>query len=146
MIHQIWEYEQPLRIQSSHPKLFCILGAKFCCIHYSKYPTTFVDHLDLLLILCVDCLFKIIWHTLIEMKRTSDDHVVLFEQTLAKNRKVIIWESKTTWRAETKGQTKLRDLLNTLQQLQQARDKKAQIAHKILSKESPNSIILCGRY
>ena len=46
-----------------------------------------------------------------------DDHIVLFEQSLATNR-----ESKTTRGAETKARRKLRDLLNTVQQLQQDRD------------------------
>ena len=36
MFHQILEYEQSLRIQSSHPKLFFILGTDFSSIHYVK--------------------------------------------------------------------------------------------------------------
>ena len=84
-----------MNIQSSHPKVFCILVAKFCCIHYFKYPTTFVDRLDFLLLLNVDCsLFELLWHRAIEMERTTDDLVVLFQQTIAKNREVISEKQK----------------------------------------------------
>ena len=50
-----------------------------------------------------------------------DDHVVLFEQTLATNRYVKV-RIKNYERTETKARRKLRDLLNTVQQLQQDRD------------------------
>ena len=56
------------------------------------------------------------------MERITDDHVILLEQTLAKNREVISENQKLReelkQRDEENGRV-LRDLLNTVQQLQQ---------------------------
>ena len=58
------------------------------------------------------------------MERITDDHVVLLEETLAKNREVISENKKLReelkQRDEENGKV-LRDLLNTVQQLQQDR-------------------------
>ena len=89
MFYQIWEDEQSLHIQPSHPKLFCILGAKFCCIHFfqinfARNPATSVDRWGFQLDLNVDCsLLERLWHRAIEIEQITEDHVVLFEQTLA---------------------------------------------------------------
>ena len=78
------------------------------------------------------------------MERITEDHVVLFEQTQAKNREGIS-ENLLRLREELK-QKDEENFANSAAAARQGQLKKARIAHEISTKECPSSVILSGKY
>ena len=78
------------------------------------------------------------------MERITEDRVVLFEQTQAKNREGIS-ENLLRLREELK-QKDEENFANSAAAAGQGQLKKAGIAHEISTKECPSSVILSGKY
>ena len=70
------------------------------------------------------------------MERITEDHVVLFEQTQAKNREGISENQRL------REELKQKDEENSAAAARQGQLKKARIAHEISTKECPSSVIL----
>ena len=77
------------------------------------------------------------------IERITEDHVVLFEQTLAKNREVISEDQKLREKLKQKDEENFE---NSAAAARQGQLKKAQIAHEISTKGCPSSVILSGKY
>lgn len=75
------------------------------------------------------------------MERITEDHVVLFEQTQAKNREGISENQRLREELKQKDEE---NFANSAVAARQGQLKKARITHEISTKECPSSVILSG--
>ena len=90
---------------------------------------------------------ELLWHRAIEMERTTDDHVVLFEQTLATNLEVLIENQKLREKLKQRDEENFENswiLCSSCSKTgttQESAD-----CPRNLTKDCPSSIILSGKY
>ena len=78
------------------------------------------------------------------MERITEDRVVLFEKTQAKNRESISENQRL--REELKQKDEENFANSAVTAARQGQLKKARITHEISTKECPSSVILSGKY
>ena len=76
------------------------------------------------------------------MERITEDHVVLFEKTQAKNREGISENQRLREELKQKDE---KNFANSAVAARQGQLKKARITHEISTKECPSSVILSGK-